>query len=660
MLSLITDRWETVRRGPANAAATAPPVISGVRVLVLLLVLVTVPLASPHPGLGDARMITIAVLLGVCAIAWLVWLRASCRYRVMVTALAVMAVAGGTLAGLSPFSTAVAVCCVVTSSAGVRLSTEASLTITAATVAAFLIAGFVVGAPAETLAGYPAAMIGLWAFGLTRRAYVLRAEEAEAALEQARRAHAAENQASALAERARIAREIHDVLAHSLAAVSVNLQAAEGLLGELPADARGSEVVQAMECIERAVAFTRDGMTETRRAIIALREGADAGDGATATPASGPAPTRLVAELEKLTDDYRADGDAIVDLELIGEPRPVGAEAALTAYRTAQEALTNARKHAPGEPVTVGLTFAPAALEVRVVNPLPAADGAGPLARAGAGVRADRAAGAGRAGRRHAHRGAGRWTMERALEDPSMTDSDAPVTVVVADDQSAVREGLVLLLGTLSGVTVAGQAADGDAAVALVAATGPQVVLMDLNMPGCDGVSATRRITAEHPSTRVVVLTTYADDESIIGALQAGALGYLTKDATRAEIGRAIMAAADGQAVLDPGVQRRLLSAATRTPAAPATTPASAGVTPAGGAAAPSGDPGGVDDLTPREAEVLKLIAAGQSNREIARTLYVSEATVKTHVNRIFAKTGSRDRVQAMRYAYTHGYATPT
>jgi DNA-binding NarL/FixJ family response regulator len=247
--------------------------------------------------------------------------------------------------------------------------------------------------------------------------------------------------------------------------------------------------------------------------------------------------------------------------------------------------------------------------------------------------------------------------MERALEGPDVTDTDPPVTVVVVDDQSAVREGLVLLLGTLSGVTVAGQAGDGDAAVALVAATRPQVVLMDLNMPVCDGVAATRRITAEHPSTRVVVLTTYADDESIIGALQAGALGYLTKDATRAEIGRAILAAADGQAVLDPGVQRRLLSAATRTPGAPATTPTA---TPAAGPTASSGDPGGVDDLTPREADVLRLIAAGQSNREIARTLYVSEATVKTHVNRIFAKTGSRDRVQAMRYAYTHGYATPS
>ena len=145
------------------------------------------------------------------------------------------------------------------------------------------------------------------------------------------------------------------------------------------------------------------------------------------------------------------------------------------------------------------------------------------------------------------------------------------------------------------------------------------------------------------------MLTTYADDESIIGALQAGALGYLTKDATRAEIGRAVLAAAAGQAVLDPGVQQRLLSAAARA----AGSPGSPGAAP--GRRASPGD----GDLTPREAEVLRLIAAGASNREIARALFVSEATVKTHVNRIFAKTGSRDRVQAMRYAYAHGYAEP-
>ena len=126
-----------------------------------------------------------------------------------------------------------------------------------------------------------------------------------------------------------------------------------------------------------------------------------------------------------------------------------------------------------------------------------------------------------------------------------MSNTGESVTVVVADDQSAVREGLVMLLGTVPGITVVGEAEDGEAAVDAVAAKDPQVVLMDLNMPGCDGVTATARITAEHPGTRVVVLTTYADDESIISALQAGALGYLTKEATRAEIGRAVHAAAD-------------------------------------------------------------------------------------------------------------------
>jgi len=222
-----------------------------------------------------------------------------------------------------------------------------------------------------------------------------------------------------------------------------------------------------------------------------------------------------------------------------------------------------------------------------------------------------------------------------------MTDNPQPVTVVVADDQAAVREGLVLLLGTLPGITVVGQAEDGAAAVEAVAASDPQVVLMDLNMPSLNGVEATRRIRADHPQTQVVVLTTYSDDESIIGALQAGALGYLTKDATRAEIGRAVLAAAAGQAVLDPAVQQRLLLAAAR---APAPQPDQ------------DHDP---DELTPRESDVLRLIAEGKSNREIARALYVSEATVKTHVNRIFAKTGSRDRTQAIRYAYTHGYANP-
>lgn len=219
------------------------------------------------------------------------------------------------------------------------------------------------------------------------------------------------------------------------------------------------------------------------------------------------------------------------------------------------------------------------------------------------------------------------------------------VEVLIADDQAAVREGLALLLETMPGVTVVGQAADGLEAVALTAELGPDVVLMDLNMPRCDGIEATARILAAQPEVRVVVLTTYEDDVSILRALQAGALGYLTKSATRADIDRAVKAAAAGQAILDPAVQRSLLAAATGATIAATPQPP----------AAPS-DPAG---LTAREADVLRLIAAGQSNREIARTLFVGEATVKSHINHIFTKTGCRDRAQAVQYAYTHGYATP-
>jgi DNA-binding NarL/FixJ family response regulator len=224
-----------------------------------------------------------------------------------------------------------------------------------------------------------------------------------------------------------------------------------------------------------------------------------------------------------------------------------------------------------------------------------------------------------------------------------MSDQGAAqvVRVVVADDQAAVREGLATLLALLPGIAVVGTAADGDQAVELVARERPAVVLMDLRMPRCDGVEATRRIRAEHPGTQVVILTTYADDESILQALRAGARGYLTKDAGRSEIARAIEAAAAGQSVLDPAVQERLLAAA-----------GGAGPPPASGPAAAR-----PDGLTPRELEVLTLIASGQSNAQIARALFVSEATVKTHVNHIFAKAGVRDRAQAVHYAYEHGIA---
>ncbi|MBW8802926.1 MAG: response regulator transcription factor [Catenulisporales bacterium] len=222
-----------------------------------------------------------------------------------------------------------------------------------------------------------------------------------------------------------------------------------------------------------------------------------------------------------------------------------------------------------------------------------------------------------------------------------MTD----IRVLIADDQAAVREGLALLLETMSGVAVVGQAADGLDAAAQAAELKPDIVLMDLNMPRADGIEATSRILAQNPDIRVVVLTTYEDDTSIVGALRAGALGYLTKSATRADIERAVKAAAAGQAILDPAVQRQLLAAATGASPAPGKSEAEPAATP--------------DDLSPREADVLRLIAAGHSNREIAKKLFVGEATVKSHINRIFTKTGCRDRAQAVQYAFTHGYAEP-
>ncbi len=209
------------------------------------------------------------------------------------------------------------------------------------------------------------------------------------------------------------------------------------------------------------------------------------------------------------------------------------------------------------------------------------------------------------------------------------------IRVVVADDQTAVREGLAVLLDLLDDVTVVGTAGDGAEAVRLVAEHGADVVLMDLRMPGVDGVAATARLHTEHPDVKVVVLTTYAEEADILAALRAGALGYLTKDAGRVQIAQAIRAAAAGQSVLDPQVQQRLVAAAV-----PSTAPE----------ALPDG-------LTAREAEVLGLIADGLSNREIAQRLYVSEVTVKSHINRLFAKTGVRDRAQAVQYAYRHGLA---
>jgi DNA-binding NarL/FixJ family response regulator len=223
------------------------------------------------------------------------------------------------------------------------------------------------------------------------------------------------------------------------------------------------------------------------------------------------------------------------------------------------------------------------------------------------------------------------------------------IRVLVADDQGLVREGLMTLLGAAAELEPVAAARDGEEAVALCAELRPDVVLMDLRMPNMDGVQATQRIREQYPEIEVVVLTTHADEASILDALNAGARGYLTKDAGIAEIARAIQAAAAHQTLLDPVVHQQLIASAMGHGAAGTQGPE------AGGKAIPPATL--PDDLTPREAEVLSLIARGMSNREIATELFVSEATVKTHINHVFSKIDARDRAQAVHYAYSHGLA---
>ncbi len=224
-----------------------------------------------------------------------------------------------------------------------------------------------------------------------------------------------------------------------------------------------------------------------------------------------------------------------------------------------------------------------------------------------------------------------------------MTAAPGPgrIRVLIADDQRVVREGLSMLVALIDGVDVVGSASDGAEAVRLAEVLRPDVIMMDLRMPGVDGIAATADLRQRLPATQVLVLTTYADEDTILPALRAGALGYLTKDASAEQIETAIRAVHAGQTHLDPAVQARLVAAVTSPP--PAAGQAGPGRTPPGG-------------LTSREAEVLTLLASGLSNAEIAQRLFLSNATVKTHINRIFAKTGARDRAQAVRFAYQQAW----
>jgi DNA-binding NarL/FixJ family response regulator len=225
---------------------------------------------------------------------------------------------------------------------------------------------------------------------------------------------------------------------------------------------------------------------------------------------------------------------------------------------------------------------------------------------------------------------------ETAASDTALGE----ISVLIVDDQRLVRSGFAVILGTEPGITVVGQAADGEEAVALARRLAPNVVLLDIRMPNMDGLTAARLILAETAS-RVLMLTTFDSDEYVYAALRAGASGFLLKDAPAEQLVGAVRSVAAGDALIDPSITRRLITQFVQ-------------------AARPeSVDPPRLAALTPRERDVLRLVAQGRSNAEIADDLVVEESTVKTHVSRILMKLDLRDRVQAVVMAYESGFVVP-
>ena len=459
-----------------------------------------------------------------------------------------------------------------------------------------------------------------WASGfiLSRRSEHLHvmAERAR----QAERDQAAAAERAVAEERQRIARELHDVIAHSVSVMTVQAGAVRRLLKPEQEKERA-----ALEAVEST---GREALTEMRRLVGLLREQG-------AMPEFAPQPG--MGTIDELLDGVRAAG-LPVELEVAGAPRELPPGVDLAAYRVVQEALTNALKYAGPAHAWVAVTWHDDELELEIAN-----DGKGDGDGSGgghglAGMRERVSA----VRRRHRERRA----VRRRLRGPRSAPAGggrAVIRVLIVDDQSLVRAGFRMILEAESDIEVVGEAADGADALTAVRESEPDVILMDVRMPNVDGLEATRRLLdgkAEGP--RVLILTTFDLDEYVYEALRVGASGFLLKDTPPEQLVDAIHVVANGDALLSPVITRRVIEEFVRRPPDSVRKPSPA-----------------LEELTARELEILRFIARGLSNAEIAKAAFVSETTVKTHVAHVLMKLRLRDRVQAVVFAYENGVVAP-
>ena len=422
------------------------------------------------------------------------------------------------------------------------------------------------------------------------------------------------------AERAAIARELHDVVAHHMSVMVVQAGAARAV-GE-------TDPAATAEALRQIEASGRTGLAEMRRLLEVLKAEEDG---------NGRAPQPGLARLTELLDAMRASGlpveavveghaaSAVARRRPVGLPhRPGGADELAPACRRCERARRGA------------LRARRARARDRRRRPRTARGPRG-LRRA----RADRDARARPAVRRRARgRAASGWRVpRRGAPALGAGVSDAPIRVLIADDQALMRTGFRMILDAQDDIEVVGEAIDGADAIRRFEALSPDVVVMDVRMPTMDGIEATRRLAALERPARVLILTTFDLDDYVYEALRAGASGFLLKDRPPEELVAAVRVIAAGEALLAPSVTRRLIEEFARR--------------------APAASRAELDELTEREREVLVLMARGLSNAEIARTLFVAETTVKTHVGRVLHKLGLRDRAQAVVLAYESGLVQP-